>query len=175
MAKVKSQPKTWTKVEITEKLQRTLSRLTKKDSFIIAEDVNERSMTHVFATYLADEFPEYHVDCEYNRMLGKNGEQIKKQIYGRTDISVPIDDLDATTVFPDIIVHRREGNLDNLLIVEAKKRGRDPRPDYEKLNIYMQERDNGGLGYNFSAFVVFDTESPEASTCEVKDKTEHWG
>ena len=163
------------KDQISEKLQKAMDRLKKNDSFIISENANERSMTHTLAKYLVDEFPEYHVDCEYNRMTDESGMQIKKQIYGTPNPDlVAVDDLDAQTVFPDIIIHRREDGDHNLLIVEAKKNGRDARLDYEKLNAYMRNNNDGGLGYKFSAFVVFDTKNPENSTCEIKDSTGSW-
>ena len=164
-----------TKEQVIKKLRRALARLTKNDSFIVTENVNERSMTHMLAMYLAEEFPEYHVDCEYNRMAGENGEQVKKQIYGTPNPDlVSIDDINAQTIFPDIVIHRRENGDNNLLIIEAKKSGGNTRVDYEKLNTYVQGRNNGGLGYNFSAFVIFNTENPEGSNFEVKNSDEHW-
>jgi hypothetical protein len=37
------------------------------DGYLLACDLNERSITHKFAEHLQRKFPEWNVDCEYNR------------------------------------------------------------------------------------------------------------
>ncbi len=71
-------------------------------------------MTHKLAEYLQQEFQGWNVDCEYNR----DRADVKKLTLPRQGIDW--DDVEARTVFPDIIVHHRTTN-DNLLVVEAKK------------------------------------------------------
>ena len=53
--------------EVLEKIKNAYRKLLKNDSCLLAVDANERSITHRFAIYLEDEFPDYNVDCEYNR------------------------------------------------------------------------------------------------------------
>ena len=162
------------KREIEIKLQGALAQLIKDDEFLLVNEVNERSLTHVLAIYLAKEFPKYHVDCEYNRMF-KDGEQVPKgavRLSGR----VPIDDLNARTAFPDIIVHRREDDLHNLLVIEAKKLAPQSNfsEDFMKLNGFMETKHANGLGYIFSAFVEFNTGAPKESKAMVKEWGELW-
>ncbi len=53
--------------EILEKIKNGYRKFLKNDSYLLQVDANERSITHRFAIYLEDEFPDYNVDCEYNR------------------------------------------------------------------------------------------------------------
>ena len=47
--------------------------LIKNDFYLLEIGTNERSVAHKLAEYLQQEFPNRHVDCEYNR----HGERIK--------------------------------------------------------------------------------------------------
>lgn len=75
-----------------------------RDGVLLTFRAHERTVTHRVAVYLESHFPDWHVDCEYNRHgVG-------------TD---PKEDDEGERVFPDIIVHHR-GTPDNLLVIEAK-------------------------------------------------------
>ncbi len=100
--------------ETKEKIITAYKLLLKNDSYLFCVNANERSITHKFAEYLQFEFPEYNVDCEYNR----NGLDTKKLQSFKKEIST--DDTDAASVFPDIIIHHR-GTNNNLAVIEAKK------------------------------------------------------
>jgi hypothetical protein len=139
------------KTELIElAVKSAVRKLQAKDGFLIRNDVNERSITHWLAFYLQREFPGWHVDCEYNR----NHEDPKTLcLPRRNDLSS--DDTHARTVFPDIIVHRRDKD-DNLLVVEVKK---STNPDLQseefdkrKLKAFKKE-----LGYRFAAFIYLAT------------------
>ena len=62
--------------EVSEKIKNAYRKFLKNDSCLLAVVANERSITHRFAIYLEDEFPNYNVDCEYNRE-GTNIKRIK--------------------------------------------------------------------------------------------------
>ena|SRR2546428_6953981 len=111
-----------------EEVQRTISsaldELLKRDSYLLASNVNERSISHRFAVYLEARFPGWDVDCEYNR----SHDYVKRlQLESRhaTD-----HDLEAVTVFPDIIVHHRSTDV-NLLVIEMKKSTSRESEDYD--------------------------------------------
>ncbi|SRR6266404_1506870 len=162
------------KKAILESIKHALAKLVESDAFLIKAEVNERSITHQLAVHLADEFKGLHVDCEYNRMF-KNGHNVPKRAVRRSGTQqVSIADLNARTAYPDIIVHRREDDAHNLLILEAKKSGADVSEDYEKLNGFMASKNDKGLGYEFSAFVTFNTDDPADSSVEVKQQGEKW-
>lgn len=163
------------KQEIIEKLKGALEELKTKHGFLVNENTNERSITHMFASILQSIFTDYHVDCEYNRMTNEDGDQITKRIYGNPEELVSVNDLDAKTVYPDIVIHRREDSEHNLLVIEAKKSNNNDREtDYEKLKTYMNDRNSRGLGYKFSAFIIFNVNNPEDLPVEVKESGENW-
>jgi hypothetical protein len=102
-------------------LDAALTNLEKHDAYLFTVDANERSITHHLAKYLELEIRKIpslcnlDVDAEYNR----NGVDAKKLLNLYNTISA--DDTQASTVFPDIVVHKRGTNDNNLLVVEAKK------------------------------------------------------
>ena len=100
---------------VERKVDAALRRLRIQDSFLIEACTNERTISHKLAEYLQEEFPDWKVDCEYNR----HGMDKKELEVPRDNISW--DDLEAKTVFPDIIVHRRNTDDYNLLVIEVKK------------------------------------------------------
>src|SRR5579859_6498883 len=85
------------------------------DLYLIEKDANERSISHRLAVHLDKCFRNWHVDCEYNR----SGD-LPKTLVRRVREKANPDDVHATTVFPDIVVHRR-GKKRNLLVLEMKK------------------------------------------------------
>ncbi len=129
---------------VREKIERALKKLLKFDSQLLSFDVNERSITHRLAIYLEDEFPEYHVDCEYNRDVKdpKRINKIKEKANMTENPNDPIADTNAVSVYPDIIVHRR-GKNDNFLVIEVKKtknrnQSEEEEKDKAKLRAYIE-------------------------------------
>lgn len=136
--------------EIKNEIEISLTNLIERDSYLLKENVNERSITYKFANYLQKRFKDYDVDCEYNRV--NNGSFITKKSINYGNNTVSIDDKDATTVFPDIIVHKRNKKK-NLLIIEAKKsNNRNLELDHKKLEIFT---DNNQFNYSFGLNVIF--------------------
>jgi hypothetical protein len=124
-----------------------------KDEFdLLKVNANERSLTHRLAIHVEREFPDYHVDCEYNRQ----GQCPKKLDEFRKTIDS--DDTTGVTVYPDIIVHRR-GTKTNFIVIEAKTSKHNEACeapigvcacDRCKLRAYKHD-----LGYQHAFYVVF--------------------
>lgn len=145
--------------EIKEKVNKAVNLLLKNDLFLLEKNVNERSISHKLAEYLQQQFQEFSVDCEYNRMKDKNmdTEFITKKL--NFDIeSLNSDDTTAKTVYPDIIIHRR-GPGNNLLVIEVKKTINKSTKnfDFEKLNAFRGKH----LRYKFGLYIEFDTNGME--------------
>jgi hypothetical protein len=123
-------------------------RLLGEDSYLLTDDVNERSITHRFAEHLQREFPEWNVDCEYNR---DNHDTKRLTLPTHHDISSS--DLHAKTVFPDIIIHQR-GTNKNRIVIEVKKSSNRESDDWDlkKLAAFKNE-----LGYEIAMFFRFRT------------------
>ncbi|ELZ08327.1 hypothetical protein C479_13348 [Halovivax asiaticus JCM 14624] len=145
--------------EARQKLSKALERVIEDDTDLLRYDVNERSITHRLAVYLEEEVGgDWDVDVEYNR-VGEN--EVSKAVSmehltSKIPDNVDPEDLDAKTVYPDIIVHNRGDHYDNLLVVEAKKSGRSGEYDREKITAYKKE-----LRYEHGVFVTFTGVRPE--------------
>ena len=112
--------------EVKHRVNAALYRLRRRDAFLIQANTNERTISHKLAEYLQARFPLLKVDCEYNR----HGSEIKKlEVPG---VNINWDDTEARTVFPDIIVHQRNDDRSNLLVVEVKKSSNTQSRDFDK-------------------------------------------
>jgi len=134
--------------DIEASVQAALDKLFDRDADLLTNDVNERTITHKLAEYLETEFPEWDVDCEYNRDHDRT--KRLKSLQRRT---IEIDNTDGVSVFPDVIVHRRMTDK-NLLAIEVKKSTSNESPDFdiEKLLAFKEE-----LGYRHALFLLLKT------------------
>lgn len=107
--------------EVRERVKGAIDQLRHKDECLIEDDTHECSLTFRLGLYIQEQFSEYIVDCEYNRMFNtSNGSRVPKSIEG------------IGNVRPDIIVHQRRTE-DNLLIIEMKKATGNGALDKEKI------------------------------------------
>lgn len=143
------------KEKIERSLNEALDDLLEKDAYILRVDANERTISHRLAGYLEPHFDGWNVDCEYNR----NHDDPKRLEIPRR--KVLNEDTHARTVFPDIIVHKRNTN-ENLLVIEIKKTTSQESDDFDlhKLDAFKKQ-----LGYKFAVFVKVRTNAvPEIDT-----------
>ena len=124
-------------------------------------DVTERALSYKLAHYisLSDAIrPPLTVDCEYNRHYGdpKRLNLPSRQAIDR--------EIRATTVFPDILVHERNKQENNLLVLELKKPGEDIAYDRLKLLAFRRE-----LRYPHTAHVILGRADDGTITRQV-----HW-
>lgn len=133
-------------------------KLLKREGFLLENDVNERSITHKLAQYLEEEFPGWDVDCEYNRV----GTDLTIKRIKRLDFCAEqcrTDDTNAQTVYPDIIVHHRGEENENLLAIEAKKKsnhtdtGKDSGIQNDRRKLESFARD---LAYQYCVLLIID-------------------
>ncbi|MCI8760681.1 MAG: hypothetical protein HFJ34_06175 [Clostridia bacterium] len=93
-----------------------LDDLYKNDAYLLETDSSEESMVFHFGRYLINHlekntlFDKCNVDCEYNRNIFN--EKMYKEIFY---------DNKNHRIFPDIILHERGSNHNNLLAMEFKK------------------------------------------------------
>jgi hypothetical protein len=131
--------------EVRQRVRVALSRLRVQDSFLIQANTNERTISHKLAEHLQEEFSMLKVDCEYNR----HGDEIKRLAVPNDNINW--DDTEAKTVFPDIIVHQRNNDNNNLLVIEVKKssNAQNSQLDKNKLVAFTKEP----YRYSFGLFL----------------------
>ena len=131
--------------EVRHKVELALHLFYKNDHFLITNTTNERSMTHKFAEYIYHYFPEWHVDCEYNRRGEDHPKDLQQQ----------------DTSYPDIIIHKRN-TRENLLIIEAKSihsQDHSDKTDKEKIVSFI---DDNRYSYRFGLWICFYNELSES-------------
>ncbi len=127
------------------------------DIYLLQRDVNERSITHKLAEHLQRQFPEWNVDCEYNRdMDNPKRLRIKK-------IEITSDDTEGRTTYPDIIVHKRGNNDNNKLVIEVKKNRsvscKDKTVDINKVKAFTSSKE---FKYERGLFLLLPVEGNDA-------------
>ena len=96
-----------------DKVVAALREFYARETFLLENDLGERTLTHRLAVYLEKQFPGWEVDCEYDRL----GERTLRLPHGTI---VSTDDHLGKSVYPDIVVHQRE-IPNNLLAIEVRK------------------------------------------------------
>jgi len=135
---------------IRKKVLEALCKLRTNDHYLLEAKVNERTISHKLAEYLQEEF-ELVVDCEYNRHK-KEPKRIFRELG-----NINCNDTDGKTVFPDIVVHKRGTDDENLLVIEIKKSSNpiDRDFDREKIVAFTTE-----LDYKFGLFLEINVDNP---------------
>jgi len=151
--------------EVREKLFIALNQLSINDLWLLHNNLNERTIAHKLAEYIQQNFPEYHVDCEYNRDVEQNSglkkvNILKERYEAIKNVVVDGASIDVS-VFPDIIIHRRGTNKFNLLVIELKKSkntNQEARDfDIEKLHSFTDQSERNTLKYNYGVFLTLET------------------
>lgn len=142
---------------------------------------SERAIAYRLAFYLefemrsmglASDIGPLVVDCEYNRHGGKLKtlgveqklkyivEQARNKKWDESDD----DDFNVFSVAPDIVVHQRRTDANNLLVVEIKKRSNPESEEYDdlKLKLFTESKYDEGYGYKLGAWIVAEDECDPA-------------
>lgn len=96
-----------------DKLISALQEFYVREAYILERDLGEHTLTHRLAVLLEKQFPGWDVDCNYDRL----GERTMRLPHGRVSST---DDHLGKSIYPDILVHRREVP-NNLLAIEVRK------------------------------------------------------
>lgn len=139
-------------MDVKEEILRAYRKVLAREAHLLTVDANERSLTHRFALYIEQEFPEFNVDCEYNR----KGVDVKRLPSFGIDPRVA---GSGVSVYPDIIVHHR-GTQNNFIAIEVKpssknapcKKQQNVECDCDRCKLRAYKAD---LGYVHVFYVVF--------------------
>ena len=102
--------------ELMNYVEHALEDLYEKDDYLIKNDTSERNIVFHFGRYFInyiekkDSFNKFNVDCEYNRDIFD--ENMNKKINCKGEVRGMI---------PDLILHERGTNDNNILAIEFKK------------------------------------------------------
>jgi hypothetical protein len=116
------------------KVHTSIGQLLSNDAFLLEHTDHEFSIAHRLALYLQQEFADWNVDCEYNRI----GEQPKR--------------INGNIIRPDIVVHHRGIKKDNLLAIETKKTTNSDSIQEDRLRLVEFGRT---YGYKYTLFLLF--------------------
>jgi len=149
--------------EIITKVETSIEKLMKIDAELFFININERTITHKLAEYLQQEFLDYNVDCEYNRHFDK-----LKELDLPTD-RIDWNDTEAKTVFQDIIIHRRNSDI-NLVVIEIKKSSNrtNRQIDINKLVGFTKDP----FSYELGLFIEFNMRDKTHKIVRFKDGKE---
>lgn len=113
-------------------IEDAIGRLFSDDAFLLETDVAERAIAARLAFYLAPQFPQHQVDVEYNR----HGIEPKM-----VDLPEHCRGGGQRYIYPDIVIHQRGHDEDNLLVIQIKKEtNREPR-DCDRAVIEAMKRE----------------------------------
>ena len=136
---------------LMEKVIDALKNFFENDSQLLTLKANERSISHKLAEHLQQEFIDFNVDCEYNRR-GKSKKTLPRVLFH----DIKEDDQEAKTIFPDILIHKRNIQTDNLLVIEVKKSNSSESEVNDIIKLEAFTNPNGDFKYEVGLFMVFD-------------------
>ena len=107
-----------------DKVVEALKEFYASEKFLFDHDLGERTLTHRLAVHLEKQFADWNVDCHFDR-LGARTMQLPHGTIVSTD-----DHIDKS-IYPDIVVHRREAP-ENLLAIEVRKAGNHQPEEHDR-------------------------------------------
>jgi len=96
-----------------DKFAAALKEFYAREAFLFEHDLGERTLTHRLAVQLERQFPDFEVDCDFDRL----GPRTLQLPHGSI---VSTDDHLGKSIYPDIVVHQRTVP-NNLLAIEVRK------------------------------------------------------
>src|ERR1700761_3831607 len=96
-----------------EKVVAALKEFYAGETFLFEHDLGERALTHRLAVQVERQFPDFDVDCEFDR-LGQRTLNLPRGSIVSTD------DHLGKSIYPDVVVHQRRVPV-NLLAIEVRK------------------------------------------------------
>jgi len=148
---------------------------------------SERAIAHRLAVYIENEFRKVGlitdtgpvvVDCEYNRHLDgakiqRIPDSLKSIVEKAKRRPKPDSDDDGFYVFsvaPDIVVHERGNDKQNLLVVEVKKTTNLEIPEYDRLKLECFTNKSSDYGYKLGAVVAVEDNLAPGKRCLLPPK-----
>lgn len=139
---------------LKEGIEQALDKLYSRDSLIIHRNKNnhtgERSIVFRFGMYFDEYCREYFLDYDVDEEYNRNLDSVKK--------------LNDDSVIPDLILHKRNSNKANLLVIEFKTWwNKDQTKDKNKIKGFIDP--NGMYHYKYGAVILVGKTREE---CEIE-------
>lgn len=149
---------------VKKKVETALQSLLSIDRKLLVNDASEQSIAHHLANHLNKLFPDWNIDCEYNR-IRKRVKRVRELIQYHRDRGrqlSPEEEKSGIAVLPDIIIHRRDTDQ-NLLAIEIKKTSNPDGREYDDLKLQALRNE---IGYLFSCFISLQTKTQDPRVIE---------
>ena len=131
-----------------DKIVTALTEFYGSETWLFEHDLGERTLTHRLAVYLEKHFPDWKVDCNYDRL----GERTLRLPRGSI---VSTDDHLAKSIYPDIVVHQREIPK-NLLAIEVRKASNHQAPEHDQHKLRAMTDPHLWFAYGIGIYFVLD-------------------
>lgn len=136
-----------------------------RETLLFEKDLGERTLTHRLAVAVEKQFPEWNVDCDYNR-LGERTLRLPKASIASTD-----DDL-GKSIYPDIVVHHR-GIPENLLAIEVRKASNHQPPHHDQHKLRALTDPHVWFAYQAGVYLMLGRKGVAASEIYVGGELDH--
>lgn len=143
---------TMTIKEILSKFDLAVEMLLSNDAYLLERKIHERSIAFKLAEYLQPLFNGCNVDSEYNGDAEKENDRKALLIVHQEieNIGLEPNEDNNYSISPDIIIHQRGHNKNNLVVIEVKK---DVSPkkykDFDLIKLKHLTYDYLGNHYNY--------------------------
>ncbi len=153
--------------ELVKLVQDAVSALIAEQPSLLELAIHEQSISHRIAMHLEQRVEAgLHVDCEYNRHLDfakiieiSDIDHAARKTCGCSACRDTNDPIDRERRFrPDIILHQRNTDAQNLIVVEVK---RDKFCPFDEAKIKAMTKQQGVFRYRIGVFIYFLKDSPE--------------
>ena len=148
--------------EVLAKLDEAIVQLLEKERDILERGLNELNLNGHLTKYLTPLFAEYTVDPEYNGDKLKPNDRKALDIARNRVLEIGIEpnEVNNYQLTPDIIIHTRNTNEENLAVIEVKKDSNSKKnKEFDLLKLEHMTIDYWGNHYNYKIGVslVFGT------------------
>jgi len=134
-----------------DKVVAALGEFYARETWLLENDLGERTLTHRLAVHLEKRFEGWDVDCNYDRL----GERTLRLPKGSI---VSTDDRLGKSIFPDIVVHRR-AIPENLLAIEVRKATNHQPPEHDQHKLRALTDPHLWFAYRIGVFLVLGKHS----------------
>jgi hypothetical protein len=147
-----------------DKVVAALNEFYAREAFLFEHDLGERTLTHRLAVQLEKQFPDFDVDCDFDRL----GSRTLQLPHGSI---VSTDDHLGKSIYPDIVVHQRKVP-NNLLAIEVRKAGNHQPVEHDRHKLRALTDPHIWFAYWIGAMVTLGKTGVTASEVYVAGKQE---
>jgi len=154
-------PASMKRAVVEARLTKALQQLDTHDRHLLENDLSERCIASRLAFHLQAQFPEHHVDVEYNR-----ADDIAKRVPISCECDTRKNREGDPLAVPDVIVHRRGPAGPNVLVLELKK---TTNPESRACDLERVQKFREHLDYDFGALIECETRAGRQPKSTVTD------